>query len=45
MSNCRIDERLVENNFEGSGFGLIEMLSKHLTGVAEESHETPHIDR
>jgi hypothetical protein len=32
-----IDERLIGNNLEGSGRGLIELLIRHFSGMTEEN--------
>jgi hypothetical protein len=41
-SNCRMnDERMTGRDLERSGSGLIEILSQHLRGRAEETHGKP----
>jgi hypothetical protein len=36
-----INEKLIGKDVEGSGYGLIKLLSLHLTGRTEENHEKP----
>jgi hypothetical protein len=36
-----IDEWLILNDVEGSGYGLIKVLSRLLPGISEEYHENP----
>jgi hypothetical protein len=36
-----IDERWIVKDLEGSGLGLIAILSRHIPGATEESHKEP----